>query len=112
MQAVHSSEEVVRSVGNSLTVCFTGVRLSPPPYTAPISEAVLAAGPDSPVELDGLLPDDRRRKYDWLVEVKKGLGVPLCMLHIHLEVTLETSLGYGIVVLQTLMVHYKPLSQS
>ena len=77
MQAVHDSEEVVRSIGDSLTVRFTGVRLSPPPWTAPISEAVLAAGPDSPVELDGLLPDDRRRKYDRIVEVKKGLGVPL-----------------------------------
>lgn len=55
MQAVHSAEEVVRSIGDSLSVCFTGVRLSPPPYAAPISEAVLAAGPETPVELDGLL---------------------------------------------------------
>ena len=77
MQAVHDSEEVVRSIGDSLTVWFTGVRLSPSPWTAPINEAVMAAGPDSPVERDGLLPDDRRRKYDRIVEIKKGLRVPL-----------------------------------
>lgn len=77
MQAVHSAEEVVRSIGDSLSVRFTGVRHSPPPYTAPISEAVMAAGPETPVELDELLPSDRRRKYDWLMEVRNGLGVPL-----------------------------------
>lgn len=60
-----------------MSVRFTGVHLSPAPYTAPISEAVLAAGPETLVELDGLLPNDRTRKNDWLVEVKKGLGVPL-----------------------------------
>ena len=89
MQAVHDSEEVVRSMGDSLTVRFTSVRLSPPPWTAPISEAVLAAGPDSPVELDGLLPDDRRRKYDWIVEIKKGLGVSL----VHVTYSPGSNLG-------------------
>ena len=89
MQAVHSAEEVVRNIGDSLSVRFTGVRHSPPPYTAPISEAVMAAGPETPVELGELLPSDRRRKYDWLMEVRNGLGVPL----VHVTYSLGSNVG-------------------
>jgi len=63
---LHNSKEVVRSVGDGLSVLYTHVRHSPPSYLAPITEAVIKAGPNSPVELGDLLPNDRRLRYEWL----------------------------------------------
>ena len=77
MQVVHSSQEVVRNISQNLTVRFTGVCAMPPTFLAPVSEAILAAGPDVPLEVGALLPSDRRRRYEWMQEIKRGLQVPL-----------------------------------
>ena len=77
MQVVHSSQEVVRNISQNLTVRFTGVRAMPPTFLAPVCEAIVAAGPDVPQEVGALLPSDRRRRYEWMQEIKRGLQVPL-----------------------------------
>lgn len=56
---------------------FTKVRVSPPPYLEPVCKAIETAGPNHPVELGTLLPSNRRRRYDWLMELKNGLQVTL-----------------------------------
>ena len=77
MQDVHESNEVIRDIGQNLSVQFTGVRLSPPPYLDLIYQAIETAGSNQPIELDLLLPSDRRRRYKWLMDLKQGLQVPL-----------------------------------
>lgn len=59
----YDSQEVVRSVGNGLSVYYTHVRQSNPPYLSSITKAVAEAGLNIPMELGELLPKERRR-YD------------------------------------------------
>ena len=89
MESVHASEHVVRSIGDCLSLHYTGVRNSCPPYLLPVTDSVTRAGLNQPVELGELLPVDRRRRYDWLMEVKKGLSVPL----IHLSYSPGSNIG-------------------
>ena len=77
MLAIHSSEEVVRNIGDNLTVRFTGVRACPPPFLSPVCKAIGETGSNIPLELGPLLPVDQRRRYDWMLEINQGLQVPL-----------------------------------
>ena len=61
---------------SELTVRFTGVCAMPPTFLGPVCETIVAAGPDVPLEVGALLPSDRRRKYEWMQEIKRGLQVP------------------------------------
>ena len=87
--AIHSSEEVVRNIGDNLAVWFTGVRAFPPAFLSPVCKVVEAAGPNIPLELGPLLPVDRRRRYDWMLEIKQGLQVPV----VHVTYAPESSVG-------------------
>ena len=89
MQVVHSSQEVVRNISKNLTVRFTGVRAMPPSFLGPVCEAIVAAGPDVPLEVGALLPNDRRRRYEWMQEIKRGLQVPL----VHVTYASGSSVG-------------------
>ena len=64
-------------VGEFLTVHYTSVRVYTPPFLVGINEAIKLLEPNVPMELGELLPVDRRRRYDWLEELNKGLEVPL-----------------------------------
>ena len=77
MEAIYSSPDVVQSIGDFLTVRYTGVRAVPPPFLVSVSEAITTLGTNVPLELGTLLPTDRRRRYEWLEALKKGLGFPL-----------------------------------
>ena len=77
MELIHSSPEIVRTVGKNLTVRYTQTRLQPPSYLSPLCDAVVSAGINVPVEIGQMLPADHRRKYDWVEEIRKGLRVPL-----------------------------------
>lgn len=77
MELIHKSPEIVRTVGENLTVRYTHARVLPPAYFSPLSDAVVSAGLDAPVEIGRILPTDRRRRYDWVEELRKGLCVPL-----------------------------------
>lgn len=65
MELVHKSSEIVRTVGENLTVRYTHTRVLPPAYLSPLSDAVVSAGLNVPVEIGQMLPTDRRRRYDW-----------------------------------------------
>ena len=80
MEDIHSSTEVVRQIGENLTVHFTERRVLLPPFPASISEALKDLGHNAPLELGKLLPSDRRRRYEWLHALKGGLEVLLIHL--------------------------------
>ena len=60
MELIHNSPEIVRTVGENLTVRYTHTRLQPPSYLTPLSDAVVSAGINVPVEIGQMLPADRR----------------------------------------------------
>ena len=90
MQNVHESTEVICNIGQNLSVRFTAVRSNPPPYLNSIYKALETAGPNKPIELDTSLPTDRRRRYEWLMELKQGLQVTL----VHVSYATGGNIGY------------------
>ena len=72
--------EIVRTVAENLTVRYTHAGVLPPAYLSPLSDAVVSAGLNVPVEVGRMLPTDRRRRYDWIQELRKGLHVSLVYL--------------------------------
>ena len=77
MELVHKSPEIVRTVGENLTVRYTHACVLPPAYLSPLNDAVVSAGLNVPVEIGRMFPTDHRRRYDWVEELRKGLRVPL-----------------------------------
>ena len=77
MELVHKSPEIISTVGENLTVRYTASCVLPPAYLSPLSDAVVSSGLNVPVEIGRMLPTDRRRRYDWVEELRKGLHVPL-----------------------------------
>lgn len=77
MELVHKSPEIVRTVGENLTVRYTHARVLPPAYLSLLSDAVVSASLNVPVEIGQMLPTDRRRRYDWVEELRRALHVPL-----------------------------------
>ena len=80
--ANHHSQEQIRSVENSLTVQFIQQRHTVASPLQPLCSSIADAGLDSPVFLQdaGVLPVDRRRRYDYMENVKGGLDVPIILL--------------------------------
>ena len=58
MEEVHSSTEVVRQIGDNISVFFTKRRILPPAFLSSISEAVKELDSDTPLELGKFLPAD------------------------------------------------------
>ena len=77
MEEIHSSTEVVRQIGDNISVFFTKHRILPPAFLSSISEAIKELDFDTPLELGKFLPADRRRRYEWLQALRMGLDVPL-----------------------------------
>ena len=80
MSLIHSSQQPVRSVGNSVSVLYIAPRHSPSSDLAQISSAISDADSDIPVDLQEFLPSDRRRRFDRLESLKKGLDIPIVLL--------------------------------
>ena len=80
MSLIHSSQQPVRSVGNSMSVLYIAPRHSPSSDLAQISSAISDADSDIPVDLQEFLPSDRRRRFDRLESLKKGLDIPIVLL--------------------------------
>ncbi len=59
MSLVHSSQQPVRNVGNSMSVLYIAPRHSPSSDLAQISSAISDAESDVPVDLQEFLPSDR-----------------------------------------------------
>ena len=80
--ANHHSQEQIRSIENSLTVQFVNQRHTVASSLQPLCTSVADAGLDSPLFLQdaGVLPHDRRRRYDFMESVKGGLDVPIILL--------------------------------
>ena len=60
MEFVHKSPEIVRTVGENLTVRYTHARVLPPAYLSPLNDAVVSADLNAPVEISRILPTDCR----------------------------------------------------
>lgn len=80
MSLIHSSQQPVRSVGNSMSVLYIAPRHSPSSDLAQISSAISDADSDIPVDLQEFLPSDRRRRFDRLESLKKGLDIHLVVI--------------------------------
>ena len=63
IELVHKSPEIVSTVGEDLTVSYTHARVFPPASLSPLSDAVVSAGLNVPVEISGMLPTDCRQRY-------------------------------------------------
>ena len=61
MDTVHSSPDVVHSIGDFLTFCYTGVCVVTPPFLTSVSEDITALGTNVPLEQGTLFPTDRWR---------------------------------------------------
>lgn len=60
-----------------------------PPIMSPISDAIKQIEPNTPMNLRPLLPDDRRRRYEWVQTLKHGLDVPI----IHVQYSPGSNIG-------------------
>ena len=65
IQFIHSSKEVTRSIGEHLSVSYIDKCHRLPLIMSPISDAINRIEPNTPMDLRPLLPDDRRRRYEW-----------------------------------------------
>ena len=79
MFVLHQSTEPVRTVANSLSVQLISPRHTPAACLQGLSETLKEAQNGSPVSLQdtGLLPQDRRRRYEYIEHVKQGFTMPV-----------------------------------
>ena len=89
MLELHHSEEQVRTVANSMAVTFIAARHKSSINLQELSTTVETAGIDEVISLQdaGVLPSDRRRRYDYIEELKQGLKMPIVL------VTYSSNLG-------------------
>ena len=89
MEEVHSLTEVVRQIGDNISVFFIKHRIFPPAFLFSISEAVKELDSDTPLELWIFLSADQQRRYEWVQVLRMGLDVPL----IHVTYTSGSNIG-------------------
>lgn len=80
MEVIHSSKEVARNIGDNLSVSYIDSCNHPSPIVSSISDVVDRLEPDTPMVIMTLLPDDRRRRYEWIQVIRQGLCVPLILV--------------------------------
>ena len=80
--AQHHSQQQVRSIENSLSVQFVQQQHTVPLSLHTLNRAVIDAGVGVPISLHdaGVLPQDRKPRYDYIESVKRGLGVPIILV--------------------------------
>ena len=71
INVLHISSVPARTVADNLTVEYLSPRLSVPRSICAFDEAVQAAGMNVAVDIDHLLPRDRRKRYDVIQDMKK-----------------------------------------
>ena len=74
--SLHASCVPARTVGNALTVEYISTRLTVPNELDAFSAAVSSAGFNVAVDIDSLLPSDRRQRYDRIQLLKQGMSSP------------------------------------
>ena len=77
MTSLHVSSIPALMVGNALTVEFISSRLTVPTELDAFSAAVGSAGVNVAVDIDSLLPSDRRQQYDRIQLQDAGLPAEL-----------------------------------
>ena len=80
--ADHYSPELIRSIKNSLTVQFVQQRHTVASLLQSLCASIADAGLDSLVFLQdaGVLPDDHRRRHNYMESVKGGLDVQIILV--------------------------------
>ena len=76
MVSLHASSVPARTVGNALTVEYISSRLTVPAELDAFSAAVSNAGVNVAIDIDTLLPSDRRQRYDHIQLLKQGMSHP------------------------------------
>ena len=89
IQFIHSSKEVTRNIAEHLSVSYIDKYHRLSPIMSPISDAITRIEPNTPLDLRPLLPDDRRRRYEWIQTLRRGLDVPI----IHVQYSPGSNIG-------------------
>ena len=76
MTSLHASSVPAPTVGNALTVEYISSRLTVPTELDAFSAAVGSAGVNVAVDIDSLLPSDRRQRYEHIQLLKQGMSSP------------------------------------
>ena len=76
MTSLHASIVPARTFGNGLTVEYISSRLMVLTELDAFSAAVSSAGVNVAVDIDSLLPSDRRQRYDRIQLLKQGMSSP------------------------------------
>ena len=75
-------EEQIRSVGNSMTIQVITPHHSVPASVQVLSRIIEETVIDEPISLQeaNVLPQDRRKRYDFMEHVKQGLRMPIVLV--------------------------------
>ena len=89
IQEIHSSKTTSRNIADNLAVSYIDKchRLSP--ILSSISDAISQIEPNTPLDLRPLLPDDRRRRYEWTQILQQGIQVPI----VHVQYSSGSNIG-------------------
>ena len=80
INALHVSSAPVRTIGDNLSLEYLLPRLSVPIGIHGVDTAVKAVDMNVAVDIDNLLPRDRRKRYNFIQDVKKGLSSPTILV--------------------------------
>ena len=80
MLELHNSQEQVRTIGNSMSVHYLPPRHTSDQCLQDLESSVEQSDPDVAMSLESFLPDDRRRRYDCLECLKRGMKVPTVLV--------------------------------
>jgi len=77
---LHHSSTPARTVGNALTVEYIKPRVCVHNDIRCINQAIVTAGFHVPVDLQQMLPEDRRKRYETVQHIKSGLSSAAILL--------------------------------
>ena len=76
MHSVFSSREMTRTIAENLSISYIENCRQPSLVQSSISDQINQMQPNTPLELRPLLPNDRRRGYEWIQKLEDGLQMP------------------------------------
>lgn len=80
MLELHSSQEQIRTIANSMTVQYLAARHTLEQCLQDLSSSVEEAGRNVAVSLENFLLSDRRRRYEYMEHVKTRMNMPTVLV--------------------------------
>ena len=89
MHSIYSSREMTRTIAENLSISYIENCRHPSLALSSISDQIDQMQPNTPLDLRPLLPNDRRRRYEWIQKLKGGLQ----MLIVHVQYSPGSNIG-------------------